>query len=106
MKDADEAVDVARMQADARFIEDVERVDQRSAQRRGEIDALDFAAAERARLAVEREVAEPNIHEVTEARTNFGKQKIVGFVERRGQFEFVEEFVDNGRSAGASPRES
>src|ERR1019366_627454 len=83
MEDADETVDIARMQADAGFVEHIERIDQRSAQRRGEIDALDFAAAERARLAIKREVTEPHVHQVTQTRANFGKQKIRGFVERR-----------------------
>src|ERR1019366_2977936 len=91
LQDANETVDIARMQADARFVEHVKCIDQRSAQRRGEIDTLDFAAAKRTRLAVKREVTKPNVHQVTKTRANFGEQKIRGLVERRGQFDFVEE---------------
>ena len=66
--DADEAVDVARVQADAGFVEHEQRVDQRRAEAGGEIDALDFAAAQRARGAVQREVAETDLLEVAQAR--------------------------------------
>ena len=43
--DVDEASDVARVEADAGFVEDEERVDQGGAEAGGEVDALDFAAA-------------------------------------------------------------
>ena len=91
MQDADETVDVARVEADAGFVEDVKRVDEGGAERGGQIDALDFAAAEGAGLAVEREVAEADIDEIAEARADFGEQEIIGFIERGGQFEVVEE---------------
>ena len=45
-KDADESVGVARMQADAGFVEDEKRVHQTRAEAGGEIDALGFAAAQ------------------------------------------------------------
>jgi hypothetical protein len=47
--DADQAVDVARVQADAGLVEDEERVDERGAEAAGEVDALDLAAGERPR---------------------------------------------------------
>ena len=48
LHDGDDAVHVARVQADGGLIEDEERVDQRGAQCGGEVDALHFAAGERA----------------------------------------------------------
>ena len=66
--DADEAVDVARVQADAGLVEHEQRVDQRRAEAGGEIDALNLAAAQRARGAVQREVAEADLLEVAQAR--------------------------------------
>ena len=86
MQDADEPVDVARMQANARLVENVECVDQRRAERGGEIDALDFAAAERARLPVEREIAKADVHQIPEARANLAQQQIGRFVEGSRQF--------------------
>ena len=91
VEDADEPMDVARVQADAGFVEDVERVDERGAERGGEIDALDFAAAEGARLAVERQIAQADIDEIAQARADFAEQQIGGFVERRGKIEIGEE---------------
>ena len=59
--DADETVNVARVETDAGFVEDEERVDERGAEAGGEVDAFDFAAGERARLAIEGEVAESDL---------------------------------------------
>ena len=80
---ADELAHVARMQADARLVEDEERVDQRIAEARGEIDALDFAAAERARGAVEREVAEADLEQIGEPREDAVAQLLGRIVVRR-----------------------
>jgi GTP cyclohydrolase FolE2 len=55
---ADEAVVVARVQTDARFVEHVECARKRRAQLRREADTLRFAAGERVGAAVEREVTE------------------------------------------------
>ncbi len=49
------------MQADRRLVEHEQRVDERGAERGREVDALDLAARQRARLAVEREIAEPDV---------------------------------------------
>jgi hypothetical protein len=62
-----DAVHVARVQADAGLVQHEQRVDQRGAQRRGEVDALHLAAAERAALAVQREVADAHVAQVLEA---------------------------------------
>ena len=44
--DADEAVDVARVEADGGFVEDEEGAGEGGAEAGGEIDALDLAAGE------------------------------------------------------------
>ena len=74
--DADQAVDVARVQADAGLVEHKEGVDQRSAEARGEVDAFDFASAQRARGAVEGEIAEADLLQVAQA----GDDGIIGEV--------------------------
>ena len=66
-EDFDEARGVAGVKAHAGFVEDEEGVDERGAEAGGEVDALDFAAGERAGRAVEREVAEADAAEVGHA---------------------------------------
>ena len=58
---ADDALHVARMQADGGLIEHEQRVDERRAERRGEIDPLHLAARERARLPIERQITQTDI---------------------------------------------
>ena len=74
-----DAVHVTRVQPDAGFVQHKQGVHQRSAQRRGEVDALHFATAEGAALAVQREVANANLAEVLEAGADFFKQQLEGF---------------------------
>ena len=57
---------VARVQADGRLVEHVERADQLGAELVGEIDALRLAARQRARLARQREVAETDAQQERE----------------------------------------
>ncbi len=68
----DHAPHVARMQADRRLIQHKQRVDQRRAERRRQIDALHFAAGQRARLAIEREVTQAHIQQIS--RTGRGSR--------------------------------
>lgn len=75
-QDADEPRRVARMQADARFVEDEEGVDEAGAEAGGEVDAAGLAAGERARGTVEREVAEAGFDEVAEPGTDFGEDDL------------------------------
>ena len=58
---------VARMQADRRLVEDVADAAQIGAELRGEPDALRFAARQRRRRAVEREIDRPTSLEETRA---------------------------------------
>ena len=79
----DHAAHVARVQADRGLVEHEERVDERGAERGGEVDALHLAAGERARLAVEREVAQAHLAEVAQARADLAEQELGRLVERR-----------------------
>src|SRR5690606_41273864 len=70
-----QAVAVARMQADRRFIGHVERVGQRGAERVRERDALRLAAREGARLTLQREIAETDVIEETESREQLAQDR-------------------------------
>src|SRR3981081_288081 len=93
LHDADDSLHVARVQADGGLIEDEQRVDERGAERGGEIDPLHLPARERARLTIEREVAEPHVHQVAEASADLPQQQLRGLIERLRQCELAEEFV-------------
>jgi len=71
---------VARVQADAGFVQHEQGVDQGGAERGGEVDALDFAATEGAALAVEGEVADADFAEVAQAGVDFGEQEAQGLL--------------------------
>ena len=91
VQDADHPPDVAGVEPDARLVEDEEGVHERGAQRRRQVDALDLAAGERARLPVERQVAEADVDEVPEAGADLAQQQVRRLVERPGQRERAEE---------------
>jgi len=93
LHDADDAADVACVQADGGFVQHEQGVDQRGSERRGEIDALYLASRQGARLAVEIQIAQAHIGEVPEARADFPEQQIGGLIERRRQFEGGEKFA-------------
>ena len=59
------------MQADARFVQNVQHADQRRANLRGQPDALGLAAAQRAALAIQREIAEADIFQKAEPGADF-----------------------------------
>jgi hypothetical protein len=65
--DPDEAVAVARVQADRRLVEHVERPHQAGAQARRQADPLRLAARERPRHAVERQVVQADLVEIAQA---------------------------------------
>jgi hypothetical protein len=77
---ADEALDVAGVEADGGFVEDEQGVGERGAEAGGEVDALDLAAAEGAGGAVEGEVAEADLFEVVEAVGDLGEDEVDGRV--------------------------
>ena len=80
LEQADQPFGVARMQAHARFVQDKERIHQPGAQAGGEIHALGFAAGERARRAVQREIAQADLVEITEPRADFVQDQAEGVV--------------------------
>ena len=62
---------VARMQADRRFVEDIEHADQAAADLPGQADALRFAAGKRRRGAVERQILEADVDQEAEPAADF-----------------------------------
>jgi len=66
-EDVDETPVVARVQADRRLVEHVERVDQRRAERGREADALRLAAGQRRRQAGESQIVEADVGEELQA---------------------------------------
>jgi hypothetical protein len=63
LKDADQPGRVARMQSNARFVEDEQRVDQPRAEAGRQVDPLCFAAGKSTRGPVERQISKANINE-------------------------------------------
>src|SRR4029077_16501482 len=59
------------MQTDARFIEDIKHSSQAGPDLGGEPDSLRFAATEGAALAIEREIAQPDLEQELQTRFNF-----------------------------------
>ena len=57
LQHVNEPVSVAAVQAYARFVKDIEATHKRTAQRRGEVDALAFAPRKRVRTPVKCKVA-------------------------------------------------
>ena len=73
---ADDAAHVARVQADRGLVEHEQGIDERSTKGRGEVDALHFAARQRARLPVERQVAEADLAQVAEPRADLAQHEV------------------------------
>ena len=69
-KNRDEPLVVARVQPDGRLVEHVQRADERRPQRRREVDPLRFAARERGRQAIQREVVEPDVAQKRQPAAN------------------------------------
>ena len=80
----DDAVHVARVQADARFVEHEHRIDQRGAERSRQVDPLHLAAAQRAALPVERQVAEADIAQVAQPGADLVGQQLQRAVRGHG----------------------
>ena len=70
-QDFDQPAGVARVQTDARFVEDIQCVDEPSAQARRQIHAFGFATGQRARRTVERQVAKSDFDQIADTRTDF-----------------------------------
>ena len=72
----DEAVGIAAMEADARFVEDVERTYQAASQRSGQVDALALTARERVAQSVQGEVSQAHIFEELDAAVYLGQDAV------------------------------
>ena len=105
VQDAHQAAAVARVQADARLVEDVQRIDQRRAQRRGQVDPLHLAAGQGARLAVERQIIQPDGHQVAQAAANLAEQQGDGFVVQRRGGQILEEVGAGAHGQGVNVRD-
>ena len=66
-----QSVHVARVQADRRLVEHVERVDELRPERVRETDALRFAAGQRARRAMHRQIVQADVAEELHAIARF-----------------------------------
>ena len=77
VQDLDQAVGVAAVQADRRLVQNVKRAHQPRAQRRGQLNALRFAAGKRRGQAIEREVFQADIVQKPQASTE-SLQQLVG----------------------------
>src|SRR6266566_5437356 len=62
------------MQTDARFIENIKHSSQAGPDLSGEPDPLRFAATKRAALAIEREIAQPDLEQELQTRFNLTQQ--------------------------------
>ena len=83
-----DAVHVARVQADAGLVQHKQGVDQRGAQGGREVDALHFAAAQGAALAVQREVTNAHVAQVPEPGGDLVEQQLEGLLLARLQISF------------------
>ena len=88
-----QAVVVALVQADARLVQDVEHADQARADLGGQPDALRLAAAQRAALAVEREIAEADVFQKTEPGADFLDDLMRDFLLEFRELEAGKKFV-------------
>jgi len=70
-----DAVHIARMQPNAGLVQYKQGVDQRSAERRRQVDTLHFASAEGSALAIKCEVTNTHVTQVFEPCTNLFQQQ-------------------------------
>src|SRR5271157_1133580 len=92
-EDFNQTAGVARMQADGGLVEHIESAHQVRPQRRGELDALRFAARERGSEPVQREIFKPYLVEKLESRANFLQHLFRHLLLHRTKLEFVEKSV-------------
>ncbi len=84
LEDAHHPIHIARMQANAGLIEHEERVDQGRAERGGEIDALYLATREGPRLALQGQIAEPDLGQILQPGADVQQQQIHRLIETAG----------------------
>ena len=89
-ENAHQTLAVARMQTDRGLVENVEGIDQRRADGTGQVDAGELTTGERARLAIEGQIVEPDGEQVTEAVADLGQDQrrdllLLGGETKRGE---------------------
>ena len=89
----EQTIIITLMQTDARFIQHIKHADERRADLRGQPDALRLAAAQRAALAIQREVAEADVPQEAEAGADFLDDFIRDFLLKLRQLERGKEFI-------------
>jgi hypothetical protein len=75
-EDRKQAVDVARVKAHGRLVEDVERVDHARAQATGQLDPLGLAPRQRPGRTVERQVPEPDLREESQTAPQLDQDRL------------------------------
>src|SRR5208283_4049175 len=93
LQDVDEALRVARVQANGGLVQDVKRADEMRTQRRGQLDALRFSAGESGGQTVEGEVVEADFVEKLQAGANLFQDSISNFGLRFSKAQLQEEFA-------------
>src|SRR5438270_12045732 len=86
MHHAQQLADIARVQSDARFIHDKERVDERCAKTSRQVYSLNFAAAQRARGSIKRKITDADLAQIVQACADFVTQHLSGFVSSRNLY--------------------
>ena len=89
----DDPPHIARMQPDRGLVQHEQRVDERGPESGSEIDPLHFPARERARLAIECQIAQTHIHEKPAAGADLSQQQVGGFIEGLRQCQLAEELA-------------
>jgi len=73
--DADQSIDVQRVQTDGRLVEDIECIHQGRAERARKLDALSLAPGQGSRCALERQVAQPDVGQEFQPLGQLGKDR-------------------------------
>ena len=92
-EDFDQPGIVTRVQADARFVEDVERADEQGTEVRRKLYPLGFAARKRRRETAERQIIKPDLDEEFESSTNFLQQFVCDLSAFLAHFELFKKLI-------------
>src|SRR5262249_31872545 len=91
VQNLDQAVGIAAVQSDGRFVKHVKGSDQPRAQRSGQLNALCFTTRERRRKPVQRQVLQSDLVQEAQALANFLQQSLGNALFLIGQFKTVKE---------------
>ena len=96
---AEQAIVVALMQADRRFVEDVHHADQAGADLAGQANPLRFAAGQGVGAAIQRQVVEADVDQELQALADFLEDLVGNFAAAPGQLQPAEVLARHRRSA-------